>query len=177
MLGGIESVWEAVTNLPGLIVEGLKSFFENIVTWLSSIWNAITNLPTLILEGVKAIFVPDTEFIKTAFNSFIDELKFKFNIDYSVFESLFQAEQPVTDVNADYNLSGVGTFNLKFFDKTFFIQGVQYFRPFIRGFLVLMMLFYNIKQLIGFFGYNAGVVQGRDEWIDYNKTNTGGHKE
>lgn len=122
-------------------------------------------MPTLILDGIKSIFVPDAEYINTAFNSFTDEMALKFSFDTDFFESLFQAETPVEDITTDYNIPGVGNFNIKVFDTNFFVEGVKYFRPFIRGFLVLLMLLYHIKQLIGFFGYNAGVVAGRSEGI------------
>lgn len=101
----------------------------------------------------------------------------KFGFNTSFFENLFQSEKPVEDVYADYEISGVGNFHLKVFDTKYLIDGVTFFRPFIRGFLVLMMFLYHVKQMIGFFGYDAGVVAGRSDWIGYNKANTGGHKE
>lgn len=120
--------------------------------------------------------MPDSQYISTAFNSFTDEMAMKFSFDTDFFESLFQAETPVEDTYADVVIPSVGTFKLKVFDKSYFVQGVTYFRPFVRGFLVLLMILYHIKQLIGFFGYDAGVVAGRQEWVSYNKADTGGHK-
>lgn len=87
----------------------------------------------------------------------------KFNFDTTVFESLFQGESAVTDKYVDYNIPGVGAFHLKVFDSKYLIDGVTFFRPFIRGFLVLLMFLYNVRQLIGFFGYDAGVVAGRSD--------------
>lgn len=101
----------------------------------------------------------------------------KFGIDTGFFSNLFSGESAVEDVDGNYTILGVGTFNLTFLDASWIVDGVTYFRPFIRGFLVLLMMLYHVKQLIGFFGYNAGVVQGRSDWVDYNRTNTGGHKE
>lgn len=123
------------------------------------------------------IFIPDTEYIEKKFNTFLNDLQLRFGIDSAIFVGLFDSSSPVEDTYADIPIPGVGTFKLKLFDASFFVDGVAYFRPFIRGFLVLMMLLYHIKQLIGFFGYDAGVVQGRSDWIGYNKANTGGHKE
>lgn len=177
IFGGLETIWEAVSNLPQLIADKIKGFFDDVVDAVEDVWDAILELPTLILEGIKAIFIPDTEYIDTAFNGFLDELKMKFGIDTGFFESLFQGESAVDDVEGNYNIPGVGSFNLTFLDSSYLVQGVTYFRPFIRGFLVLLMALYHIKQLLGFFGYNAGVVAGRSEWIEYNRANTGGHKE
>lgn len=100
----------------------------------------------------------------------------KFSIDTDVFKDLFTSEQPVEDIEVDYNISGLGNIHFKALDTSFFKDGVAYFRPFVRGFIVLMLFLYNIRQLIGFFGYDAGVVAGRSEWISYNKKDTGGHK-
>lgn len=170
MLGGIKSVWQAVTNLPSLIADALSGAFD-------AVKDAVLSLPNLILDGIKSIFIPDTNYIKDRMESFTDEMAMKFSFDTEFFEDLFQAEKPVEDIEMDYNITGVGDFKLKVLDTSFFVQGVTYFRPFIRGFLVLLMLLYHIKQLIGFFGYDAGVIAGRQEWVAYTKSNTGGHKE
>lgn len=82
-----------------------------------------------------------------------------------MFESLFSGEKAVEDTYVDYSIPGVGAFNLKVFDSKYFVQGVEYFRPFLRGFIVLLMFLYHIKQIIGFFGYDAGVVTGRNDHI------------
>lgn len=65
----------------------------------------------------------------------------------------------------DYDIPYVGEFKLKVFDAKFFVDGVEFFRPFIRGFLVLLMFLYHVRQLIGFFGYDSGVVAGRTDGI------------
>lgn len=152
--------------LPSLIADSLKGFFD-------SVKDAILSLPTLILDGIKAIFIPDAEYIDTAFNGFLNELKMKFGIDTGFFESLFQGESAVEDVEGNYTIPGVGAFNLTFLDASWIVQGVTYFRPFIRGFLVLLMMLYHIRQLIGFFGYNAGVVAGRSDHIEMSKKGQG----
>lgn len=96
-------------------------------------------------------------------------MKSKFNLDTTVFESLFDSSSPVEDEYMDYTIVGVGSFKLKVLDSSFLKQGVEYFRPFIRGFLVLLMFLFHVKQLIGFFGYNSGVVEGRNEHIKESK--------
>lgn len=162
MFGGLESIWKGIQNLPQLIYDKLKVGFDNIT-------DALTNLPQKIIsgmvEGIKGIFIPDTGYIETAFENFVDEMGMKFHFDTDFFEDLFQSEQPVEDIEMDYFLSGVGNMHVKVFDSSFFKQGVEYFRPFIRGFLVLMMFLYHVRQLIGFFGYDAGVVAGRSEHV------------
>ena len=124
----------------------------------------------MLLDGIKDLFIPDTEYIDVTFKAFLDELKLKFSFDTEFFEHFFDGEQAITDTYVDYTIPGVGDFRLKVFDTKFLVDGVAYFRPFIRGFLVLMMFFFHVKQLIGFFGYDAGVVTGRNEHIKSAKS-------
>lgn len=133
--------------------------------WLKDIWQAIIDIPSLILNGIVDIFIPDAEYIEEKFNEFLEDMKRRFGIDTGMFEGLFSSEKPVEDIYVDYSLFGIGNFHLKVFDTSFFVDGVTYFRPFIRGFLVLMMLLYHVKQCISFFGYDSGVVTGRSEHI------------
>ena len=162
---GITSIWETLVNLPGLIIDGIEDFFSPIFQWFEDIWNAILELPEKFAELLKEIFIPDTDYIDSAFNEFLLFMKEKCNFDTSFFENLFDNEAPVTDIYTDYNIPNVGNFKFKILDTSFFIDGVNYFRPFIRGFIVLMMCLYHIRQLVGFFGYDAGVVAGRGEAI------------
>lgn len=127
--------------------------------------NLLSSVTDAIRETLLEIFVADPEYIQQRMGEFTEFLQLKFGIDTSSFEHLFENEQVIDDVYMDYNISGVGSFNLKVFDTGFFKDGVNYFRPFIRGFLVLMILFFHVKQVIGFFGYDAGVVAGRSEHI------------
>lgn len=115
-----------------------------------------------LLDGIKGIFIPEPEVIQAKFNGFIDELKMKFGFNTSFFESIFYGDgQPVTDVEQEYDIPGVGTMNLKFFDTKYLVDGITFFRPFIRGFIVLMMLMYNVRMLLSFIGQDAGIKEGK----------------
>lgn len=61
----------------------------------------------------------------------------------------------------DYNIPGVGSFNFKVLDTEHLIKGINELRPIIRGFIALLLLFFNIKMAIGFFRQDAGVVTGK----------------
>ena len=65
----------------------------------------------------------------------------------------------------EYAIPGIGKFKLTVLNAEYLQQGVAYFRPIIRGFLVLLMFLFHVKQLISFFGYDAGVITGRSEHI------------
>lgn len=133
----------------------------------------MSTIAKVLLSGIediiRAIFIPDSDYTVNSLRSFVDELMVKFNFDTEFFETLFTAETPVEDIYVDYTIPGVGDFKFKVFNASVFQTGVVYFRPFIRGFLVLLMALYHIKQLIGFFGYDAGVVAGRGDYIKGEK--------
>lgn len=147
------------------IYQVFEEAFDAIFEWFDNLVTEIIKLPETIKEFIIEIFVPDNEYIEQKFQTFLNDLKLKFGFDTSIMTGLFDSATPVEDTYADIPISGVGTFHVKVFDSKFFSDGVAYFRPFIRGFLVLMMALYHIRQLIGFFGYDAGVVAGRSEHI------------
>lgn len=114
-----------------------------------------------MLDGIKSIFIPDAEGIKASFDSFVADLKAKFGFNTDFFNDIAVGESPVHDEYVNYNIPGVGAFRLKVFDSSFLRQGVEYFRPLIRGFLVLLMALYNVKQVLSFIRQDAGVVTGK----------------
>lgn len=154
----IYDIFTDVRDAPETFKEFLGEFFEDL-------YEDITSIPSAIAELFVDILVPDTEYISNKFNEFVEMLQFKFGFDTSVFANLFTSESPVEDVYVNYSIPGIGQFNLKVLDASFLTQGVSYFRPIIRGFLVLLMFLFHVKQLISFFGYDAGVITGRSEHI------------
>ena len=78
-------------------------------------------------------------------------------------DSLASSSSAPTDINGDIKI-GKQTFHVNFFDTKYLIDGVNYFRPFIRGFIVLLLLFYNYKMFLGFIGHSIGVApKGEDK--------------
>lgn len=140
--------------------------------WLVSIVESIKNLPNLIFEGIKSIFVPDTEVIKNQFDSTIQNIQGIFNLNIDSFEGLFNSmsEQPVTDVKGEYNINGLGTMEITFLKADYLRQGVDFFRPFIRGFIVLLLLLYHYKQILTFIGQDPSISHNAEknynEWRD-----------
>lgn len=110
------------------------------------------------MNGIKEIFVPDEQEIKDAFNGTIEDIERSLGVQLNSIEFLEGVtERPVQDIESDYSLHGVGTFHLKFFDTKFLTQGVDFFRPLIRGFIVLLLLFYNYRQLLTFLGQDPAI--------------------
>lgn len=165
----LKAVWEAIAAIP----EKISELGASVGEWFTDLGDKLLSLPATILDGIKAIFIPDTGYIEEKFQAFLTDIKMKFGINIDVFKGLFGSERPVEDIEGDYSIPNVGTLNLKFFDTSFFVEGVTYFRPLVRGFLVLMMFLYHIKQVISFFGYDSGVVTGRTEHITAAKKGQG----
>lgn len=108
---------------------------------------------------MKEIFVPDVEQIKNDFNTMLTTTKAKIGISEDTFNAFTGDwnEKPVEDVSSDYYILGVGNLKLKFLDVSYLVQGVDYFRPFIRGLLVFLLLLYNYRMFLSFIGQDPCV--------------------
>lgn len=125
---------------------------------MSDIFDSIVELPGNVINGIKNIFIPDMQEIKDAFDEMILKAKTNLGINTSDFDGFSNNwnEKPVTDISSNYNISGVGTLNLKFLDSSYLVQGVEYFRPVIKGFIVFLLFFFNYRQLLSFIGQDPG---------------------
>ena len=161
----IASILESIISLPLKIVEafGLDTLFENVTNWLKDIFDKIVDLPKTILDGIKSIFIPDVAEINTLFNETMQDLKNKIGIEVFDLENLFSSSNAPSDVSSNYTISGVGSMNLKFVDYKYLVNGVDFFRPFIRGFIVLLLFFFNIRQALSMFGLSSGEIASTAE--------------
>ena len=75
-------------------------------------------------------------------------------------DNLFDKSAKPTDVTADYTIHGVGTMTLPFANYKFLADGVNFFRPYIRGLLVLLLFLFNVRQLMSLFGLSTGEIVG-----------------
>lgn len=159
------SIGTLVNQLPTKIYERFEDFFKGLYDgleiWISNVKKAITGLPTTILDGIKDIFIPDTEDIESSFENFLEEMTLRFGFQADFLKDFFNHEQTLEDTKVDYNINGVGTLKLTIFDSSYLKQGIIYFRPYIRGFLVLMMFFFSVKMTLSFIRQDAGVVTGK----------------
>ena len=162
-MGALGDILQGISNLPSKIIEGFTDFFDSVGDFFDNFTAWFTDLPNKITDILKSIFVPDEGYIEEAFDDFLADLKTKFGINTDVFYNLFNSSTPVDDVEGNYTIHGLGNFNFKFLDASFLRDGVAYFRPFIRGFLVLLLFLYNIKQALSFFGFDAGFTSGHSE--------------
>lgn len=84
-------------------------------------------------------------------------LKEKLGIDVFDMDSLFSASSAPTDIEGSYNF-GLASYTGKFVDYTYLIKAVGELRPYIRGFLVLLLFFFNVRQALSMFGLHSGEI-------------------
>ena len=130
----------------------LWDWLTRIVDGLSSIAQSILNLPGLIVEGIKSLFIPDQTTIQADVTRLADNFKAATGVSVVDFGSVFGQEQKAGpgDVDGTIYIYGVGDISATFADFSFVSQAVDFFRPYIRGFFVLLLAFYNVNQFLAF---------------------------
>lgn len=115
------------------------------------------NIANLILDGVKSIFIPDPDHLEGEFMGLLEELNDVYSFDFDL-DSLFSAGKEPEDIYDYYPVAGK-SLPVLFVSWHYLKKGVEYFRPYIRGFIVLMLIFYNLRQFMAIFGL-GGVMNG-----------------
>lgn len=96
--------------------------------------------------------------IEEQFNSLVDSIKVKAGIDLYDLDELFQSSTAPTDIVTTYD-GGLWQYTGKFVDMKWLVQGVEVFRPYIRGFLVLLLVFFHVRQALSIFGLSSGEIE------------------
>lgn len=84
-------------------------------------------------------------------------LKEKIGIDVFDLDSLFSVSSAPDNIDGQYDM-GLVFYSGTFVDFRFLIEAVDRFRPVIRGFIVLLLLFFNVRQALGMFGLHSGEI-------------------
>ena len=153
------------TDDSGNWFDRFTNWFSSLGQGISQIGDKLTTLPTLIanavVNGIKGIFIPDAALIQNKFEYLLTQLEDKFGFNTSFFDGLFGDAEQIEDVDGKYYIYGIGNLQLKFLDTRWLIYGVEKFRKYIRGFIILLLAFYHIKQVLSFIRQDAGVVAGK----------------
>ncbi|MFZ1758850.1 MAG: hypothetical protein WAT96_07360 [Streptococcus suis] len=114
----------------------------------------------LISAFLKEFFIPDLEDMKKIYNDLVKNIQSKFPfLDYTdKFINMFKGERFIEDINAGLSLPYIGTFDFKIIEAKYVNDGVQYFRSILRGWVVLMLLFYHLNELFTFIGQGRSTV-------------------
>lgn len=140
-----------------LAISAIGDGFTSLWNWLGDILESITDIPELVLDGIRNIFVPDIDVIKSEFDGLMSTLKSKLGVDVYDLDSLFITSSAPEDIEASYSV-GLFSYSGKFVDFTWFIYAVERLRGYIRGFLVLLLLIFNVRQALSMFGLSSGEI-------------------
>lgn len=160
IINGITNIGESLKTFSLDIISGIGDFFKELWQWLEDIVTTIGYLPVVIDNGIRMIFVPDTENLKLQFDQMLDSISSSFGISFESINDFKNnwSEKPVSDISSDYTLFGVGTLKLKFLDTSYLINGIERFRPVIRGFVVFLLILYNYYQMLTFIGQDPKIM-------------------
>lgn len=171
--GDFSSTREVVSNdvienpsvtVPPIESDGtIEGNVSGIFSGVQALIELIKSIPSLILDGIKSIFIPDPDDMNNLYVGLLDEVNEKYGFDFDM-GSLFGSEKQPDDITGKYSV-GPLSWNLTFVSWGFLIDAVAALRPYIRGWLILMLVFYNMKQFGMLFNID-GLIGGMSpsEW-------------
>lgn len=134
------------------IPEPEPTFEDRVIEYLHNILEEIKRIPHDILEGIREIlsdiFIPNSSDIEADINDLKKSIFDSVGFDIEELEATLSnvESEPIQDVYIDLKI-GDSTQRVKVFDTKFLIVGVNYFRPYIRGFIMLLMFFFVLNQI------------------------------
>lgn len=179
-----EPVDDKYTGFFGSIIEWLKSIFDNIKSifdsveengglissltsslsgWFSDVVENIKKLPELIITGItdflKSLFIPDEDYLTTKKEQLEKSFTNLMGFEVATIEALFNSanvnESMLIDEVHTIKINGIGNVDFKAFDNKFLLDGINKFKPVIRGFVALMLVFFNMNQLLNLIGQGS----------------------
>lgn len=138
-------VWNFVKEIPGQVWGFFESAFSSLGDVVSNIWNAVKGIPDAILDGLKWLFVPSEDSINQSIQTLSNTFKSTFGIDSYDISNVFGTETEIANQTATINVAGF-EFTCVVFDVKYLVNAISTFRPVIRGFVVFMLILYNINQ-------------------------------
>lgn len=158
-----------MSNIPSLIKDYIVDLRDSVLEKLRSIIQGIIDLPDKIGDAIKGLFLPSDGFIESKIDHFRNKLM-SMGVDAYDMGSIFNKEQPFADITCTIRGQTVTIVRMDVVDKV-----VKKFRPIIRGFMWLMLVFYNINQFMRFIGQEGmtlgGIIKTADtlskrSWLD-----------
>jgi len=145
----IATGFKALLDLLGTLWNNLSavfaSLFDKLGTFFSNTITAVSSVPGKIIDGIKSFFIPSEEYLDEKMAYLYDNFAvLGVGIDLV---PLMEVEHALTDITVTMYGSTVTIVDMDLVDKA-----VKFFRPLIRGFIVLMMLIYSYNQFMGLIG-------------------------
>ncbi len=145
------SIWDNVKNIPSMVWNFFEGAFSSLGSVVSNIWDSVKGIPGSILDGLKWLFVPDTEHINNSIDSLVISFKNAFGVDSFDISGVFGTEAEIGNQQGTIQVGSI-TFTGTVFDSSFLLKAVNTFRPAIRGFIIFLLVLYNINQFMRFIG-------------------------
>lgn len=164
IVGWLKSIAESITQIPSLIWQNVSSlpqliwnFFENAFSTVTgvvqNIFNSVVQIPNKILDGLKWLFIPSEDEINKSIQTLSNTFKSTFGVDSYDISDIFGTETEIADQQATISVGGY-EFNLTVFNVKYLVLAISTFRPVIRGFIVFLLILYNINQLLALIRQN-----------------------
>lgn len=150
----IKGIFSKMIDTVLTIPDKIKDFKDGMIQKLKDIIQGILDLPDKIGDAIKGLFLPSDGFIESKIEHFRDKL-LGMGIDTYDMGAIFNSEQPFTDITCSIRGQEATIVRMDVVDKV-----VKRFRPVIRGFMWLMLVFYNINQFLAFIGQKGMTLGG-----------------
>ena len=147
-----------------MILNGIVNIFQTLWEWLGNILDFIKSIPTLILDGIKGLFIPDFNVIKSDIESLKKYVASKFNVSVFDLKTVVSSESAVGDTSATI-VYGNYSVKTKVLDSRFLVKAVDFFRPYIRAILTLMLVIFNVNQFLNFINQHSITSDGEDRRV------------
>lgn len=132
------------------------NYHAGIIGWFERIWYGFISIPDKIGQLLYDLFVPDSNRLAIIVETATASISEQVGIPEFDFTTLTDSSLEFEDVEGDYEIPGLGTFSIKFIDSKFLIQAVEYLRPIIRGFLIILLYFFHRAQFMLFINQHPG---------------------
>ncbi len=158
------AIWDNVKNIPAIVWDFVKvipgqvwGFFENAFSTVTgvvqNIFNSVVQIPNKILDGLKWLFIPSEDEINKSIQTLSNTFKSTFGVDSYDISDIFGTETEIADQQATISVGGY-EFTLTVFNVKYLVRAISTFRPVIRGFIVFLLILYNINQLLALIRQN-----------------------
>lgn len=137
--------------------------------WCGNVAQSIADIPSLIIDGIldglAYLFVPDNDVLETEVQRLVDTITLSTGVEIVDYSVIFGSPSDKLDAITGANVYGLtGTLSYVRFD--WLVYAVRWFKPYIRGFVVVLLTLYNINQLLAFLDIGVisfGSVSSRTE--------------
>jgi hypothetical protein len=152
--GFFSTLGDKVSSLGTSIGSFFTDLWKNLGDSLTSGWEIVSGIPDACLEGLKGLFIPTEEDI----TSIVDDIKETYSgllIDYDL-KALWSSSKSIEDVKVTMYGSTVTVVDTSIFKKV-----IKEIRPYIRGFLALLLVLFNINQFLALIGQSPISLGGK----------------